>query len=59
VRIEQAKGILSERLGISVDAAFELLRSYARGNSQGLTDVALGIVSRSLDVTPGTEPPGG
>lgn len=59
VRIEQAKGILSERLDISVDAAFELLRSYARGKSQRLSDVALGIVSRSLDVTPGTEPPGG
>ena len=31
IRIEQAKGIVSERSDISVDEAFDLLRSFADG----------------------------
>jgi GAF domain/ANTAR domain len=40
VIIEQAKGFLREALDVSVEEAFQLLRSYARANSQRLTDVA-------------------
>jgi GAF domain-containing protein len=56
IRIEQAKGIISERSNISVDDAFDLLRSYARGRSQRLSEVAARVVERSLDITADTPP---
>jgi GAF domain-containing protein len=40
VVVEQAKGFLRARLDVSVDEAFSLLRRYARGNGDHLTDVA-------------------
>ncbi|KAA1248787.1 GAF and ANTAR domain-containing protein [Mycobacterium simiae] len=40
VIIEQAKGLLREMLDVSVQEAFQLLRTYARGNGEHLTDVA-------------------
>ncbi len=55
VAIEQAKGMLAERLGLPVDAAFELLRSHARGSSRNLHEVAARIIDRSLDIA-GTGP---
>ncbi|CAN7345597.1 GAF and ANTAR domain-containing protein [Terrabacter sp. LjRoot27] len=45
ISIEQAKGILSRIHGISVDDAFTLLRSYARGAGLGLSTVATEIVN--------------
>ncbi|MCU1367388.1 MAG: hypothetical protein JWL72_2566 [Ilumatobacteraceae bacterium] len=48
VRIEQAKGVLAERTGITVDDAFVLLRAYARRNRLRLTDVAIGVVNRTI-----------
>ncbi len=42
--IEQAKGILAERDGITVDEAFDLLRTYARSLHEKITDVAHAIV---------------
>jgi len=42
--IEQAKGILAQRGGITVDEAFELLRTYAHSPHQKLTDVAEALV---------------
>jgi GAF domain-containing protein len=50
VIIEQAKGILSERRGTSVSAAFEHMRRYARNNGLKLHDVAGAIVRRDLDL---------
>ncbi len=44
VAIEQAKGVLAERNGIGVEAAFNALRRHARGHNLKLTDVALGVV---------------
>lgn len=38
--VEQAKGFLRERLDISVDEAFSLLRRYARVHGDHLTDVS-------------------
>jgi AmiR/NasT family two-component response regulator len=40
VIVEQAKGFLRERLDVSVEQAFGLLRAYARRHNQHLTDVA-------------------
>jgi GAF domain/ANTAR domain len=40
VVIEQAKGLLRESLDVSVDRAFQVLRSYARVHGEHLTDVA-------------------
>jgi transcriptional regulator with GAF, ATPase, and Fis domain len=50
ILIEQAKGILAERAVVSIDAAFELLRGYARGHRLGITDVAGQVVRGSLDI---------
>ena len=40
ILVEQAKGFLRESLDVSVEQAFQLLRSYARTNGDHLTDVA-------------------
>jgi hypothetical protein len=48
--IEQAKGFLAERLAVNVDAAFGLLRGYARDHNRKLTAVATDIVEGRLQV---------
>jgi GAF domain-containing protein len=45
--IEQAKGAIAQTYGISVDAAFDLLRSYCRRHQVRLADVAHLIVAES------------
>ena len=50
VAIEQAKGVLAERLGCSVDEAFGRLRRYARGNGRLLSDVAREVSERRLTI---------
>jgi hypothetical protein len=42
--VEQAKGILGERLGLNMDGAFTLLRYAARGNRMKLHDLAQAVV---------------
>ena len=49
VVIEQAKGILAERLQIGVDEAFELIRSFARKHNRLLSETARAIVSGTLN----------
>jgi hypothetical protein len=49
VVIEQAKGVLAERAGISVGKAFQRMRAFARGSNRKLPDVAHGVVDGSLD----------
>lgn len=44
IRVEQAKGILAERWGISLDSAYEELRRYAAAHRTPLSAVALGLV---------------
>ncbi|KFU81438.1 GAF domain-containing protein [Amycolatopsis lurida] len=50
VLIEQAKGVLAERLRVSVDDAFGVLRAYARSNNRKILSVAAGIVDRTVDI---------
>ena len=40
ISIEQAKGMIAERGHVDMDEAFTRLRSYARSNNRGLTEVA-------------------
>lgn len=54
VIIEQAKGVMAGRYGIAPDAAFEIMRSYARGQRTKLHEVAAGVVSGSIDLLGGT-----
>jgi GAF domain-containing protein len=49
VIIEQAKGVLAERGGLEVDAAFDRLRRYARRTQQRLSAVARGVVDGTVD----------
>jgi GAF domain-containing protein len=46
--IEQAKGILANELGCTVDQAFVVLRNHARRNSAGLRSVAHAVVHLGL-----------
>lgn len=50
VTIEQAKGMVAERLDLEMDQAFAKLRSYSRNNNLRLADVALGVVKGTLPV---------
>jgi GAF domain-containing protein len=43
--IEQAKGAIAQTRRVSVDAAFTILRDYARGHDQRLSDVARAVIS--------------
>ena len=52
VIIEQAKGVLAERLRVSPDEAFVLLRRYARDRNYGLTELC-GDVIRGTARIPG------
>jgi hypothetical protein len=44
VLIEQARGVVAERLGVDMDRAFGLLRENARANHRHLTDLAAAVV---------------
>ncbi|WP_446210377.1 GAF and ANTAR domain-containing protein [Micromonospora sp. IBSANI012] len=57
VLIEQAKGVLAERLQVDVGEAFALLRSGARSHNRRLSDLAQAIVDGSEPLPP--EPPAG
>lgn len=50
ILIEQAKGVVANSLSLSMDRAFELIRSYTRSHNLTLRDVAEGISSRSIAV---------
>jgi AmiR/NasT family two-component response regulator len=52
VIIEQAKGYLAGRSGITVDAAFDLLRRYARSHHLAMRDVAHRVVDGDLPLPP-------
>ncbi len=48
VVIEQAKGVVAERSGVTMEAAFEAIRAYARGNNLLLADIARSIADKEL-----------
>lgn len=50
VIIEQAKGVLAGEYGLTVDEAFELLRSHSRKHNIKLTDLCDGVVSMGLRI---------
>lgn len=47
--IEQAKGMLAERLDLEMGEAFARLRSYARNHNQRLADVARAVIDGTLE----------
>lgn len=49
--IERAKGILMERHDLDDVAAFDLLRTYARGNRRRVVDVARDVAAGDLELT--------
>jgi GAF domain-containing protein len=51
VLIEQAKGILAERLGVQMDEAFSTLRRYARADHRHLSELAHAVVTGTEDIT--------
>lgn len=51
VVVEQAKGVIAQRAGLRMDAAFDRLRDYARSHDLRLSDVARQVVARELDAT--------
>ena len=58
--IEQAKGVLSERAGVSLAEAFERMRAYARASNLRLTDVAQAALNGTLEPRAwAPRPPGG
>jgi GAF domain-containing protein len=48
IAVEQAKGILAERLQVDMDTAFGMIRHYARSHSTYLSSVADALVRGSL-----------
>jgi GAF domain-containing protein len=46
--IEQAKGVLAERLGLDMESSFSLLRTHARSNNLLLVDVCSGIIDGTV-----------
>jgi AmiR/NasT family two-component response regulator len=46
--LEQAKGVLVQRAGLSMDQAFQLIGAYARSNNGRLSDVAARIIDGSF-----------
>lgn len=51
ILVEQAKGVLAERLNSSVDDAFSVLRDHARSANQRLHDVAQAVVDGNVHIT--------
>jgi transcriptional regulator with GAF, ATPase, and Fis domain len=53
VMIEQAKGVLAERHGVTPDQAFLTLRRYARDHNRPLTALAGDVIHGTADISPG------
>jgi uncharacterized protein YigA (DUF484 family) len=51
ITIEQAKGVLAERLHVTIEEAFTLMRAYARDHRLKLADTARAITAGELHIT--------
>jgi GAF domain-containing protein len=51
VVVEQAKGVIAQRLGLGVDVAFDRLRRHCRHHNLRLAEVARAVVDRRIDPT--------
>ena len=51
ITIEQAKGVLAERLHLTIEDAFALLRAYARDRNLKLADTARAVIEGGLRIT--------
>jgi hypothetical protein len=51
IAIEQAKGVLAERLQLGIDEAFAALRRYARDQNLKLAEVARAVAAGELEIT--------
>lgn len=51
VVVEQAKGMLAERMGLSVGDAFEVMRGFARSHNRRVVEVASAVIEGRLDQT--------
>jgi GAF domain-containing protein len=49
--IEQAKGVLAERLGVDVRTAYELMRQYARSHHRRVSEVAAAAVAGEITLS--------
>jgi AmiR/NasT family two-component response regulator len=56
VAIEQAKGMLAERLGLAMDQAFSLLRVQARMQNRRLAELAAAVADGTENATDWTVP---
>ena len=56
IAIEQAKGVLAERLGLDMDQAFSLLRTRARGQGRRLAELASAVADGSEDMADWAQP---
>lgn len=57
VTIEQAKGVLAERLGLDMERAFATMRNHARAHNLLLIDVAKEVADGNLSATSLDRPP--
>jgi ANTAR domain/GAF domain len=57
--VEQAKGVLAERVGVTIGEAFELLVAYARRNQLKLLDVAHAVADNDPRVAELADPRSG
>ena len=55
--IEQAKGMVAERLGTDMERSFSLLRKHARSHNLRLADVANDVIQGALDASSLDSPP--
>jgi GAF domain-containing protein len=58
VIIEQAKGVLAERLGLEMDEAYQAIRWYGRHHNRRLRAVAAAVVNGAISAHELIEPPG-
>jgi hypothetical protein len=52
ILIEQAKGMLAGQYGLTVDAAFEIIRRYARSNRITIQEAATGVLDGTATLEP-------